>query len=77
MAVALHEPSDDLHIEQPSREERCGKHVTNVLRCAEKFGAALRVVDGQAEDGRNEEAEHRIHEALAQLLGRRFGIAEA
>src|SRR2546428_12610851 len=53
-AGALHVASDDLHVEQPSRQERCGKDLANSLRCAEKLGAALRVVDGQAEAGGDE-----------------------
>src|ERR1700693_474981 len=53
-AGTLHVASDDLHIEQPSRQERCGKELANGLRCAEKLGPALRVVAGQAEPGGDE-----------------------
>src|SRR4051794_20608272 len=45
---------DDLDVEDPARDERAGEDFAQRVVAAEDFSAALRVVDGQSEAGRDE-----------------------
>src|SRR5258706_66308 len=53
-AEALDVAGDDLDVENPSREARSPEDIAQRIVRAEEVRAALRVVDGQAEAGRDE-----------------------